>query len=319
MKKIILPILRVAVSIALILILLYVMRGKYSEIIHALAHVRVGLFIAGVLIFILTIAVASYRFKLIIDVQGETAIKFSEALSLTFIGYFFNNFLPTSIGGDVVKAYYLSNRTSDKMGSFTAVFIDRIMGLFTMIFMACLAIFLFGNGLIDYKIRKIIYGITAVCVIAIIFMANENFAKRFSIALKFFKPIEEKLKKAYQTINNYRHHKMLILKSVVISVISQLLFFTSIGVLALSIRAHIPAMELMLRMPIVSAISLLPSINGLGMREGSTVVMFSPIIGKESAFVVSILWFITLLIMSLIGGVVYMLSPQFKIKIKDIE
>jgi hypothetical protein len=72
-------------------------------------------------------------------------------------------------------------------------------------------------------------------------------------------------------------------------------------------------------MPIISAVSLLPSINGLGVREGSTVLFFGPIIGKENAFVVSILWFLVLFVTSIAGGLIYALSPQFKIKWGDVK
>ena len=72
-------------------------------------------------------------------------------------------------------------------------------------------------------------------------------------------------------------------------------------------------------MPIISAMSLLPSINGLGVREGSTVMLFGPIIGKERAFVVSILLLLVLLVTSLAGGLIYAFSPQFKVKWGDIK
>ena len=72
-------------------------------------------------------------------------------------------------------------------------------------------------------------------------------------------------------------------------------------------------------MPIVSIITLLPSINGLGVREGSTVVFFGGLIGKEHALAISILMIVVLLITSLIGGIVYAVSPQFKMKLKEIK
>jgi hypothetical protein len=78
-------------------------------------------------------------------------------------------------------------------------------------------------------------------------------------------------------------------------------------------------LDILLRVPIISTLSLLPSINGLGFREGSTVVMFGPMIGKENAFAVSILWLLVLLITSLVGGIIYGLSPQFKIKLKEMN
>jgi uncharacterized membrane protein YbhN (UPF0104 family) len=65
--------------------------------------------------------------------------------------------------------------------------------------------------------------------------------------------------------------------------------------------------------------SLLPSLNGLGLREGATVVFFGPLIGKGNAFAISILWVIILLIMSLLGGLIYALSPQFRVRLDALK
>ncbi len=294
------------------------MRDKYAEIAERLKGTDMGLFSLAFLAFILAITVASLRLKLIIEAQ-ELAVTFYEALSLTFIGYFFNNFLPTTIGGDVVKAYYLSRKTNDSMGSFTAVFVDRVIGLFTMVFMAVIALLFAGNRVVDSNVRYTIYAITLLAALALIFMVNKKFAKIFSALLFLVRPIEEKLRKAYNSIHKYQHHKVLMVQSFFISIISQLLFFSCLGILAFSIGSRVTAMEILLRMPIISMFSLLPSINGLGLREGSTVVFFGPLIGKGNAFAVSLLWLLVLLITSIIGGIVYGLSPQLKIKYEEIK
>lgn len=321
MKKLVSPILRASVSLVLIVILLYIMRDKYNEIIGVLKRTNISMFGLGLIAFILALTVASFRLKLIIEAQGTIPINFFEAVSLTFIGYFFNNFLPTAIGGDVVKAYHLSKKTVGKVGSFTAIFVDRAIGLFTMIFMAFIALLFVENQLIDKTVKHMIYAITAISIAAIIFMMNKNFAKKLSGIFVFFlkAPVEVRLKNLYNAINNYRDNTALIFQSIAISAISQILFFASIGILAVSIGSHIPIMDILLRMPIISAMSLLPSINGLGLREGGTVLLFGPMIGKEKAFAVSILWLFILLIVSLIGGLVYALSSQFKAKLKEIE
>jgi len=115
--------LRVSISFIFIIILLYIMRGKYGQILSVLEGTNVFLFILAFFLYILAISVASLRMKLIVVAQ-EIPLKFSEAISLTFIGYFFNNFLPTAIGGDVVKGYYLSKKTTYKLGAYTSIFMD---------------------------------------------------------------------------------------------------------------------------------------------------------------------------------------------------
>jgi len=309
---------RAFVSVALIIILLYIMRDKYADIINALKQMRVGIFVWAFFSFFAAISLASIRLKLIVGAGQETDIKTREALSLTLIGYFFNNFLPTAIGGDVIKAYYLSKKSGDKMASYTSVFIDRAMGLVTMVLMATAALLFVQGEIVDLKIRRLIYAITAVAVISILFLMNKNFARKFSFVLMFARPIEEKLKNAYNAIHSYKNHTVLIVKSLAISVVSQILFFASIGIAAISIGSNISALQIFLRMPIISAMSLLPSINGLGIREGATVLLFGPLIGKDKAFAVSVIWLFILFVISVIGGLVYALSPQFRVKLNKV-
>lgn len=311
-------IIRVIISLSLIIILLYIMRDKYGQILEVYSHTDLKVFGSGLLLFIAALTLASLRLKTIIEAQ-EISVTFLESLSLTFIGYFFNNFLPTAIGGDMVKAYYLSKKTHLKMEAFASIFVDRLIGLLTMVFMAFVALIFVDSSALDPTVRYTIYAITAIAGMTLLFMVNRKFASLFSFFFFFLRPFEEKLRKAYGSMHKYREHKLLMAQSFGVSIVSQVLFFLSIGGLALSIGQAIPLKEIFLRVPIVSMLSLLPSINGLGLREGATVVLFSPMIGKTNAFAVSILQLAVLFIVSIIGGIIYAASPQFKIKLKEVN
>lgn len=318
MKKKIGPFLRIAVSLLLIIVLFYVMRGKYGDIARTLKNTNMYAFAMAFAVFIIACAIASFRMKLIIEAQ-DIKLTLQEAFSLTLIGYFFNNFLPTSIGGDVVKAHYLSKHSRDTAGSYTSVFVDRAVGLVTMMFMAFAALIFAGTNIVDRKLAIAIYAITAISVLGIIFLANKKFAKKFSKLIFLIKPIEAQLRKLYESTNKYRHRVGLMVGALCISVVSQLFYFICYGILAISIGSKISGIDLLLKMPIVSMISLLPSINGFGVREGSMVVLFGPLIGKENALAIGILMVILLMMTSVIGGIIYALSPQFKMKLKEIE
>lgn len=294
------------------------MRGKYGQIATVLKGTDLATFFLGTVVYMVALLLASFRLQLIAKAQSIT-MSFAESTSFTFIGYFFNNFLPTSIGGDVVKAYYVSRKSADKTSAYTSVFIDRAIGLVTMIFMAFVALLFAQNNIVDRNVKYMIYAIAAISALGVAFLAHEGFARKFSPLLAVVRPIEEQLKKAYRAINSYRHHKLLMLQTLAISIFSQLLFFTAMGILVVSIGSRVSTFDILLRMPIISMMSLLPSINGLGLREGATVLLFGPLIGKTSAFAASILWIAVLLITSVIGGFVYAFSPQFKVKFGEID
>ena len=52
---------------------------------------------------------------------------------------FFNLVLPTSVGGDVVRAWYLDGGSGRKVPAFLSVFADRASGLLMLIAIACVA------------------------------------------------------------------------------------------------------------------------------------------------------------------------------------
>lgn len=318
MNKNLFAFIRAAVSFALIAILLYVMRGKYNQILDALRGTNPAVFAIAFLAFIVAISLASVRLKLIIGIQ-DIPVTLMEAVSLTFIGYFFNNFLPTAIGGDVVKAYYLGKKTHHKMSAYTSIFVDRVMGLVTMMFMAFIALLFVKSGVIDPRLKYAIYAVSILSLSVIIIATNKAIAKKFAKVLFFLKPFEDKLSRAYNVIHKYKNHNKLMVQSFLISIASQIFFFLTFGVLVISIGSKIDLIEIFVRTPIVSALSLLPSINGLGLREGSTVMLFGPLIGKTNAFAVSILMLVLLLMVSVIGGIAYALSPQFKVKLNNLE
>jgi hypothetical protein len=309
------PLVRVVVSLLFIGILLYTMRGNYRAIFELIKHTRISTFAYSVFVFFLALAIASMRLKILFEAQ-ELRLSFMESVNLTLIGYFFNNFLPTAIGGDVVKAYYVAKKTNNMAASFASVFMDRFLGLFTMMLMAVLALLLVKGFVKDQRAVNMLYVVVALSGIFLAFIFNRGFASRFSFFLKLAGPIEHKLRELYNTVHSYQRHRLLLAQSVLLSFFSQFAYFYSIFLIALSMGSRVPFKELFLRVPLVSALTLLPSINGLGVREGSVVLLFGPLMGKGNAFAMSLLMLATLIIASLIGGLIYAFSPQFKIEMK---
>ena len=304
--------LRSLISLSLLALLIVLMRGNYTKIISILRDTNSTLFILSVVTYFGAIVIASLRLRMIVKVQ-QYRITTGEATGLTFIGYFFNNFLPTAIGGDLVKAYYVTRKTGNASASFASVFMDRFLGLVTMMFMAGLALVFAKDFVKDESMQHMIYAAMILSLVFIAFLFNKRFAAKFSFLLKLVRPFEKRLKELYHAIHGYRRHRLLLLQTVTLSFVSQITYFYSVLLLSHSASAPMPMKELFLRMPLVSALSLLPSLNGLGVREGAIVAFFAPLIGKESAFAISVLVLATLMIASVAGGLIYAMSPQFKL------
>lgn len=66
----------------------------------------------------------------------DVRLSFWQATKLSYAGNFFNFALPGTTGGDLIKAYYITRFTQHKTEAVTAVFLDRVVGLFGLVMLA---------------------------------------------------------------------------------------------------------------------------------------------------------------------------------------
>ncbi|CAN5367037.1 hypothetical protein BH10PLA1_BH10PLA1_21550 [soil metagenome] len=86
----------------------------------------------AVVVFPVTFVLVSARWALLLRALGIT-ISNSRTFVLTMVGLFYNNFMPGSTGGDLIKAYYASKNTPKRTQVILSVLIDRIIGLLALI------------------------------------------------------------------------------------------------------------------------------------------------------------------------------------------
>lgn len=309
-KKRVSIILRFAVSFGLLFLLVWIMRKDAKEVIGIFKGSDKMLILFAVLVNIpLSIAVA-YRLKLLMSGQ-KILLSMRDAIYLTFIGYFFNNFLPTAIGGDIAKAYYASKKTNNKVASYAAVLADRLLGLIATLMVALTGLLFIGKS-VDNKF--IIWAVLVVFILAalmIFFLLKKNNspARVPSSGKGIFNKIKEKSLKLYAAVNLYRNSPGILVKGVALSLLLQSLSIVSIYLFVLCIGGNMPLFRLFLIVPLVWAVSMLPSLNGLGVREGAFVYFLKGYIGPEKAFAVSILWLGFIMMNSLIGGIYQLMYP----------
>ena len=143
-KKLIFNLLRTIISAGLLALIIWFMRDSIDDVGEAIKKINKSVFLISFLLFLLGYLLLSLRLKYIMGAQN-LKISFRESISLTLTGQFFSNFLPTSIGGDVVKAYYASVITGKKAQSFASVVFDRMLGTFTLVLMVLFSYFFVKN------------------------------------------------------------------------------------------------------------------------------------------------------------------------------
>ena len=108
-----------------------------------------------------------------------------------------------------------------------------------------------------------------------------------------------------QIIGRIGETKKTVVYIVALSLIIQFLFIGIIFLLSKSLSLNIAFSVLIVIVPIIFVVSMFPSVNGLGIREGAYVYFLGDMVGRGNTFAISLLFFSLTLLLSLMGGLVY--------------
>ena len=107
---------------------------------QSLAVVQPGALLVSFFIMGATIFLGAFRWLVALRVQG-LLLPWGRALRISLVAHFFNSFLLGSTGGDLIKAYYAARETAHrKTEAVVTVFVDRVIGLWTMLLFAVMMV-----------------------------------------------------------------------------------------------------------------------------------------------------------------------------------
>ena len=146
-SKYLLTIARISVvAIGLVWAALWLADGdRWENLTKTFRRMDVGVFGAALVVFTLGQATIAFRWRLLLRTQS-IALALPTAIRLHFLGLFYNNFMPGAVGGDVLRAWYVTKHTDKKFEAVLSVFVDRIVGLLSTLLIAAAFYTLFMRG-----------------------------------------------------------------------------------------------------------------------------------------------------------------------------
>lgn len=311
-------IIKIIISISLISYVIY-SAGPY-KIWNEIKNINLLFFLIVILITIVKVGVSAKKWQILLKAKGEIK-DFLHVWKIYYIGTFFNLFLPTNVGGDVVKAHKMSKVSKNSIEAYSSVFMERFTGVIAIFGLAIVATTLYFSEL-PTDILFIIYVVFLPLIILSFLMIwkdsiVDKFKKLIKRIFKNFNPfsIKEKLIKLYSSINLYTKKKKTIGYALIISFVFHTMLILTNYILALSIGIDIPIHYFFIFIPITAILLFLPiSIRGFGVREVLYAYFFTQV-GTTTAQAVSLSFLVQLLgiISSLIGGFIYLFSQTKKI------
>ncbi len=260
------------------------------------------LYFAGVIV------VGAVRWRLLLVSQGVPA-PFGYLVQSYMVAMFFNNVLPTNIGGDVFRIKDAAHYTHSKTLSSAIIFVDRLIG-FAGLFALALGAVVFGGQVIQSLpgLDWLWFGLVGICGVLLVVLAAPEVVEWVLKPLHRLSStwVTERVGVLTSALFQFRRQTPALVKALAISLVIQgsIVFFYFLIARAMSIP--LPLDYCFLVTPLVLVVQLFPSINGFGVRESAFVFFFRTIdLTGEQAVSLSFVSTGVIILLSLLGGVVY--------------
>ncbi|HMO37103.1 MAG TPA: lysylphosphatidylglycerol synthase transmembrane domain-containing protein [Gemmatales bacterium] len=221
--------------------------------------------------------------------------------TLFYVGTFFNLFLPTSIGGDAVRAWLLAGDKKHRLSAFSSVIADRIAGVTAMLIMACMASLTIA-GEVPWWIPVLPWVLLAGLLATVAMLPQ-------------FRSFSSKIEVLLMGLGWQEGRWLHWWKAVAISFVVQGLATLQIILLGIALGLQVPLTAYLVVVPMVTLMTMLPlSLSGHGIREGSLLILLAPYgVTTEQAIFLGLIWFTLSLGIGLIGVFLYVFSERARI------
>lgn len=278
-----------------------------------LASANVGFLLLAFVVYLTAMTVNAVKWRILLGAQ-RVNIPFTALLQFQFIGFFFNNFLPATVGGDVMRGYGLARYTDRTADAAVSVVVDRIIGLtaymVTAAVAAIVAVSVTGHGELQ--------GIEWVAIVAMLGLAlilGALFSRRLRALVgrlfswRWLTPLAPVWNGVSSAFDCYRFRYGALVMAFGVAFLGILCTTLANWFLSLSMGGAMSLPLILLFNPLIALALIVPiSIGGLGASQTLYLKLFSGLGGvpEGHAVAVSVLLQVIAILASLPGGVLWL-------------
>jgi len=278
-----------------------------AEIGAEFAAIRWPWAIAAFILIILGVLVRAYRWLLLLQGLG-VRLPFKRLVAIYFVGGFFNTFLPSGFGGDVVRALEVAQNVPRNVAAGTVI-VDRLLGMLMLFIMALLALPFRPAAFPDSLLGPII----AICLIGLaagIVLLEGSLIRRLDRWLPAKLSVVDERQPLARLLKAVQGSgRRAILQALAASTVLNLMLTGWWMLAGLALGYSISYLYFLLVVPILSVALLVPSISGLGVNETLAPLLFAGAgLAPAQAVPLSLLVFILVRLAGLFGAPIYLIS-----------
>ncbi|MDQ2904379.1 MAG: flippase-like domain-containing protein [Chloroflexota bacterium] len=297
--------LRVALTSALFALLFRSL--SWGLVANALLHVHHAFLLLGLVVGAASLVASAYQWRSLLYAE-RMRFDLAELINLYVVGIAFSHFLPTGIGGDVVKALYTGRAPGDNERAFSAVIMSRVTGFVGMLVMATTVLVLWRASFsAPVALGFALLAVLVTTMIASVLCSAIWLPRRLRGRRATPRILGPVLRTGTALLAAARRPRSLCIATLFG------VFFWALACLnyygyATALDIHVPLYFYFVAIPLISLITLLPiSINGFGLRETALVYVLATVhISSTTALLLGLLVDAQALLFGLIGGCIYL-------------
>ncbi len=317
---------RVLMTLVLLLLVVYLAglfdADKRSELWNTLSNPNWFWLIICVLVGFLVNLSSAVKWCMLAN-AGGLKVGLFRTWAYYMVGMFYNLILPTSVGGDVVRAYEMGKYTQNQAMSLASVFVERYTGVVVLLLLSLLAVFInttvFNVPIITYSLLAFSLALAGLGWLAFDGRSLKLFQRLFAGIHSFIDKIFTKVEKLHDAVGIYRKAKGALTWAFVNSLIFYALAVLNIFTTAKAFDLNVDLQAIILATPVIMLLMNIPlSIGNHGIMEFSFTMAFEllglgAILGLSTALLIRLKSFLD-------GGIGAALHPIYStVKTNDIQ
>jgi len=299
-------ILRPVISIGLLYLLFRI--TDLNQLLDVIKSVNFVFLVITIVIILAALFISTYKWQRLLTVQN-VKVPLPRLFTSYLIGQFFNNFLPTNIGGDVVRIHDVATCTGKIPETVASVVSERLLAALALVLTAAAGLLLSYHSFSRFGWLVIAVFVVVLAVVLLFAIEKWRSALGRKIQLPWKFGLRRWLSGFGKSMGTCLQNKRNVAWVIVLSIAFNLTVVIVTYFIFLSLGLNVPFVSCLLFVPIISAIQMLPiSISGFGVREGAYVYFFGSVgLSSAQAVASSLIFWILVAIVSLAGGVIFAL------------
>ncbi|WP_119068342.1 lysylphosphatidylglycerol synthase transmembrane domain-containing protein [Aggregatilinea lenta] len=242
--------------------------------------------------------------------QSRMDVPFRRLLGTYLVGSFFSTVLPTSVGGDAVRAVDMASSTGRVADSTSSVLIERGFGLLAVIGSGSLFGLFLDNGKVPQAFILVIHGMFIAGIVGIIVLRQGWFMEplaRLMDRLKLGRFVD-KVRSMHAALSGHLGRPAVLWQMLILSIVANTLTMGATYLVLTAVTDPIPVASFVPMIALTTTAELIPiSIASLGVKESAYVFFLGLAgVGSAEAGMIALIMRVLTWGHALLGGIVFL-------------